>query len=114
MELLTVREAAARSHVSAATVYQLCADRKLTRVRVGMGRGTIRIRAEDLVTFVESPKLGSCLSLDATSLQCVLLAALAYSGRFYEPVVTSLLTAAESVGHTDLILEPKLMNHLAW
>ena len=40
---LTVREYAAAYGVSAATVYSMCAAGKLPHVRLGAGRGTIRI-----------------------------------------------------------------------
>jgi excisionase family DNA binding protein len=46
--LLTVKETAARLSVSEQTVYALCAGRRLRHVRVGLGRGTIRI-PEDAV-----------------------------------------------------------------
>jgi excisionase family DNA binding protein len=52
MRFLTVKQAAERLQVSAATVYQLCATRQLAHVRLGSGRGTIRIRDEDLAVFV--------------------------------------------------------------
>jgi excisionase family DNA binding protein len=52
METRTVKEAAAILHVSPATVYQLCSERKLVHFRVGSGRGTIRVRQEDLDAFV--------------------------------------------------------------
>src|SRR4051812_19722986 len=48
----TVRQVAERLRVSTATVYQLCADQKLPHFRVGAGRGTIRIREEDLEDFL--------------------------------------------------------------
>jgi excisionase family DNA binding protein len=73
MELLTVREAARRLEVSAATVYALCAERKLTHLRVGTGRGTIRIRVEDLVAFVDSRKVQPRFSTNATILQHIKL-----------------------------------------
>jgi excisionase family DNA binding protein len=52
MQTRTVRDVAAILHVSAATVYALCAQRKLAHIRVGAGRGTIRIRQEDLDAFI--------------------------------------------------------------
>lgn len=73
MELLTVREAARRLEVSAATVYALCAERKLAHLRVGTGRGTIRIRVEDLVAFVENRKVQPRLATNATILQHIKL-----------------------------------------
>jgi len=59
--------------VSAATVYALCAERKLTHLRVGTGRGTIRIRVEDLIAFVERRKVEPRLSANATILQHIKL-----------------------------------------
>src|SRR5437867_4069355 len=53
----TVQEVAEFLQVSPATVYQLCATRKLAHLRVGAGRGTIRVRQEDLDAFVESCKI---------------------------------------------------------
>ena len=52
METRTVREVASVLKVSPATVYQLCADRKIAHLRVGTGRGAIRIRDEDLTAFI--------------------------------------------------------------
>jgi excisionase family DNA binding protein len=52
MAFLTVKQVAERLQVSAATVYQLCTERKLTHLRVGAGRGTIRVREEDLNAFL--------------------------------------------------------------
>lgn len=42
-ELLTVAEAAAVLRLSQATVYALCAAKRLTHQRVGLGRGKIVI-----------------------------------------------------------------------
>jgi excisionase family DNA binding protein len=52
MDMLTVKQAAERLRVSVATVYQLCATRRLAHVRLGLGRGTIRIREDDLTAFL--------------------------------------------------------------
>lgn len=57
MALLSVREAAARMRVSASTVYNLCQQRVLPHRRIGVGRGTLRIAEEDLVTFLEAKKV---------------------------------------------------------
>ena len=43
---LSVREYAAAYGVSAATVYAMCAANKLRHVRLGAGRGTIRIQED--------------------------------------------------------------------
>lgn len=52
MQTRTVQEVADILRVSRATVYTLCAQGKLSHIRVGAGRGTIRIRQEDLDAFV--------------------------------------------------------------
>jgi excisionase family DNA binding protein len=52
VEFLTVPEVAKRLKISPATVYQLCASRKLAHVRLGAGRGAIRIKEEDLLAFL--------------------------------------------------------------
>src|SRR5438094_7080641 len=52
MPLLTVREAAERLNVRPTTVYELCSQRKLAHVRVGVGRGTIRIDEQALEEFI--------------------------------------------------------------
>ena len=54
MGVLTVRQAADRLQVAAATIYDLCARKVLRHIRVGRGRGTIRIREDDLDAFVET------------------------------------------------------------
>lgn len=46
--LLTVREAARRLKVSEGCIYSLIASRQLPHIRVGCGRGRIRIREDDL------------------------------------------------------------------
>lgn len=43
---LSVREYAVEYGVSPATVYAMCAQKKLAHVRLGVGRGTIRIPAD--------------------------------------------------------------------
>lgn len=50
-DLLTVTEAADRLGVSSRTLYRLCAEGRLPHQHLGTGRGTIRIRAEDLAAF---------------------------------------------------------------
>ena len=47
-------EKAEQLQVSVATVYVLCNRGKLPHVRIGVGRGTIRIREEDLTDFLET------------------------------------------------------------
>src|SRR4051812_44437720 len=52
MTTITVQQAAEQLQVSPATIYGLCAQKRLGHIRVGSGRGTIRIRAEDLSAYV--------------------------------------------------------------
>jgi excisionase family DNA binding protein len=54
MEYLSVKQVAQRLQISPAAVYELCAARRLPHLRLGLGRGTIRIRTEDLAAFLES------------------------------------------------------------
>jgi excisionase family DNA binding protein len=49
---ITVREASDRLGDSTATVYSLCAGRRLGHIRVGVGKGTIRIREQDLDAYL--------------------------------------------------------------
>lgn len=46
--LLTVADAAAKLNVSPDVIYDLCANHRLPHVRVGCGRGVIRINPADL------------------------------------------------------------------
>jgi excisionase family DNA binding protein len=48
---LSVAEAADRLGVSPRTLYRLCAEGRLPHQHLGTGRGTIRIRPEDLAAF---------------------------------------------------------------
>lgn len=50
--LLTVREVAERLRVSLACVYMLVARRDLPHMRIGTGRGTIRIPEEEVLNYV--------------------------------------------------------------
>ena len=54
MALLTVKEVSQRLKVSQGCVYQLIAERRLPHFRIGLGRGCIRVRDEDLQKFIES------------------------------------------------------------
>jgi len=54
MKLLTVRECAQMLSVSPGCVYQLVSQKKLPHLRVGCGRGTIRIPEEVLEEFLRS------------------------------------------------------------
>ena len=57
--LLTIKQAAKHLAVSLGTVYDLCAQRKLKHLRVGTGRGTIRIRDEDLDAYMNGATVPS-------------------------------------------------------
>ncbi len=48
---MTVVEAAKQLEVTASTVYALCADGQLGHIRIGRGRGTMRIEQGDVDTF---------------------------------------------------------------
>lgn len=50
---LTVQDIAERLNISKTCVYSLIAGQGLPHVRVGVGRGTIRVREEDLTTWLE-------------------------------------------------------------
>lgn len=56
--MLTVREVAEQLSVSATCVYQLISRGKLACHRIGVGRGAIRIAAEDLAAFIEGCRRG--------------------------------------------------------
>jgi excisionase family DNA binding protein len=51
-DLLKVTNAAGRLNTSPRTVYRLCEKGELPHLHVGSGRGTIRIRSEDLAAFM--------------------------------------------------------------
>lgn len=53
MSLLTVRKVAQRLGCSQALVYQLCAERRIAHLRLGAGRGTIRIAEAEVDAFAE-------------------------------------------------------------
>ena len=60
--LLTVKQAAERLGISAATVYQLCSARRIRHERHGLGRGTIKIPEDALDEYrrsvtIEAPPL---------------------------------------------------------
>lgn len=57
MSVLTVKEVAEQLKVSPGCVYQLVAERKLGHVRVGCGRGAIRVPESDLQAFLTSSKV---------------------------------------------------------
>lgn len=51
---MTVKQAAARLEVSAATVYALIGSGKLGCRRIGLGRGVIRISEDHLAAFLQA------------------------------------------------------------
>jgi excisionase family DNA binding protein len=61
MTSYTVRQTADQLQVSTATIYGLCAQKRLPHIRIGTGRGTIRIRPDDLAAFVEGVAIRSPL-----------------------------------------------------
>ncbi len=68
--LYKVKEAADLLGVSAATIYLLCGQGRLAHVRVGVaGRGTIRIKADDLAAFIEASKAQPAGTKSAGSLK---------------------------------------------
>lgn len=56
--VLTVKEAAKRMSVSAATVYSLCATRQLRHTRIGLGRGKIVITEEAVDEYLKGREVG--------------------------------------------------------
>jgi excisionase family DNA binding protein len=54
MKPMTVKEAAEKLGVSVATIYQLCAARKIRHERHGLRRGTIRISEDAIEEYRES------------------------------------------------------------
>lgn len=58
MNLLTVKEAAARLGVSKGLVYALASGRKLRFVRVGHGRGRIRIPEDAVEEYLARSTFG--------------------------------------------------------
>ena len=58
MKLYTVKEAALRPTCSDDLVYKLCQTAKLRHIRLGMGRGRIRIREEDIEEFLRGASVG--------------------------------------------------------
>jgi excisionase family DNA binding protein len=57
MGVLTVKQAAERLQVAPATIYGLCARLQLPHLRIGTGRGTIRLLEEDLLAFLRGRKV---------------------------------------------------------
>jgi excisionase family DNA binding protein len=53
MNYLTAKQVAERLQVSSKVIYQLCSERKIAHIRIGTGRGTIRITEAALQEFLE-------------------------------------------------------------
>ena len=53
VNLLSVEDAAAQLNVSISCVYDLVEQRRLQHVRIGIGRGRIRILPHDLQQFIK-------------------------------------------------------------
>lgn len=53
-----VREVAVALGVSVQTVYLLCAKKRLRHIRVGVGRGTIRVPADALQEYINGATVG--------------------------------------------------------
>jgi excisionase family DNA binding protein len=49
---MTVDQVAERLEVKRSVIYALCADGVLAHIRIGRGRGTIRVTEEDLADFI--------------------------------------------------------------
>lgn len=62
--LLSVKEAAARMGLSAATIYRLVGNGQLKALRIGTGRGAVRIRPDALHDYVAR---GNCKQHDGSS-----------------------------------------------
>jgi excisionase family DNA binding protein len=53
MNYLTMKQVAERFAVAQTTVYLLCSESKIDHIRVGIGRGAIRISEEALDAFIK-------------------------------------------------------------
>lgn len=51
-----VKQAAEQLNVAPSTIYTMCQQGLLPHVRIGVGRGTIRIAEQDLAQFLEGAK----------------------------------------------------------
>jgi excisionase family DNA binding protein len=56
MPLLKIHDVATRLSCSQATVYALVSKGKLIASRIGVGRGGIRVRVEDLDKFIQDSR----------------------------------------------------------
>ncbi len=52
--IFTVQQVADQLQLSTATIYALVRRGELAAVRIGLGRGTIRIRESDVARFIET------------------------------------------------------------
>lgn len=66
-KLLKVKDAAHRLNVSGGTIYSLCQQGLLPHVRIGVGRGAIRIDEGELDDFIERAKSGEAASAPASA-----------------------------------------------
>jgi excisionase family DNA binding protein len=66
---LTVKQVAEALAVSEQTVYLLCAEKRLRHLRIGTGRGVVRVRPEDLEAFIENCKVDPQFPMNATGLK---------------------------------------------
>jgi excisionase family DNA binding protein len=66
---LTVKQVAAQLACSEATVYGLCNGHLMGHLRLGIGRGTIRISEEDLAAFMASRQVRPCPPVNAAGLK---------------------------------------------
>ena len=73
--MLTVKDVAARLKISRACVYQLIARGKIAHIRIGCGRGAIRIAEDDLHEFLNSCKVEQEHPRDPHSLKHIKLRA---------------------------------------
>lgn len=57
--LLSIKQACEKLHLGQTTVYGLCKRRMLRHVRVGLGRGSIRIDEKDLDEYLKGAMVGA-------------------------------------------------------
>jgi excisionase family DNA binding protein len=56
VKLLKVKDVADQLSVGKSTAYRLIEEGEITFTRVGSGRGTIRVRPEDLERYINRPR----------------------------------------------------------
>lgn len=54
MNYLTVKQVAERLAVAQTTVYLLCSESKIDHIRIGIGRGAIRISEDALDAYIKA------------------------------------------------------------